>query len=57
VNGIADFQTQRAKPGPHAPSKMPPKGFKFPQPKPDIEHTPEYDEFIKRLTEFHEKRG
>lgn len=38
---------------------MPPKGSKIAQPRgePTWEKTPEYEEFIKKLREFHEKRG
>jgi len=38
---------------------MPPKGSKIAQPRgePTWEKTPEYEEFIKKLRDFHEKRG
>jgi len=39
---------------------MPPKGFKLgdrPRREPSFERTPEYEEFMKKLKEFHEKRG
>ncbi|KAF2153151.1 hypothetical protein K461DRAFT_320851 [Myriangium duriaei CBS 260.36] len=38
---------------------MPPKGAKIArfERESSIEHTPEYDEFIAKLTEYHEKRG
>lgn len=37
---------------------MPPKGSKIRfDRESSIEHTEEYDEFIKKLTEYHEKRG
>lgn len=38
---------------------MPPKGSKIArfERESSIEHTPEYDEFIAKLTAYHEKRG